>query len=216
MPRQIPTQNEQQNPEVSTRCRATTARGSRCSNPARTGSDVCGAHAGNAGRPGLKPSTLYTHGEARQTYGEIVFAIARVGMHRHQIARRVRMSPVVLRSWFERGEADVEAGIDSEFSRFAIDFWANESAFVTDQLQRIQEAAKTDWRAAFKLLETVLPDEFGPRAKIEHTGSIDLVAQHADQLIGPLMAVLDDLGVADDPRIPDLIEEHFTRLERRE
>lgn len=216
---ELPSQNEQVNPSPTPRprCSANTAKGDPCRNPARANSEVCGAHAGKAGRPPLTPAAPYAGGADGQTYGETAAAIARIGMHRHRIARRMKMSPTVLHSWFERGEADLEQQLETDFARFVLMFWQAESAFVSDQLKMINDAAKDDWRAAVKALELVLPDEYGQRARLEHTGSVNvsIVQDHADQLVAILGPFLADLNLTDAQMsmVPDLIEEHFTPLE---
>lgn len=197
------------------RCTSTTADGSPCTNKAKAGSDRCGALGGKIGAPIKLPSDRCIGGDEPQTYTQAIAGLASIGLTRNRIARQLQMAPTTIASWKERGEADFEADALSEFRDFYLRFEASRANFVTKQLQRIDKAGKDgDWRAAAEALKIVLRDEFGPKAQLEVSGEINIVEQHVDQFLGVLMPFLADLDVADDPRLPDLIEKYFTPLER--
>lgn len=200
------------------RCTAKTkSTGKRCENQAKRGEKLCGTHgSGKAGAPAKSPSNIYgkIDGEER-TFADVICAHVSVGMTRHRTAILMRMAPATIASWLERGEADEQAGLESEFSEFYLRFGAARARFVSNALTRIDKAAKDgDWKAAVQQLKLINREEFGDHVDINHSGSVNLVEQHAEQFVAPLLALLGDLGVADDPRVPDLIEKHFTSLER--
>lgn len=201
------------------RCSALTAAGAQCKNRSKNGTNVCGAHAGGAGRPPVTPSTSY--GKS-QTLGSALCGLVRIGLRRGPAARRIRIAPSTVESWVERGEADLANGANSEFAEFVVEMEMARVALETDSLETIHRAIKGtedkpgDANAAFKMLERISPEQWSPTHKLEHSGEVNLVEQHAEQLLEPLMAILTELGVADDPRIPDLIVKHFTPLERSE
>jgi hypothetical protein len=65
------------------------------------------------------------------------------------------------------------------------------------------------------MLERVRPEQWSPTHKVEHSGGLNIVEQHADQLVnvfGALLAEL-DLSEAQMMMVPDLIEKHFAPLE---
>lgn len=206
------------------RCTAKTAKGTRCRNKSMKDSKLCGSHGVETGRPVRSiPSAVAiaaTKDTEAQTYGQAICGLVRMGMRRGPAAERMRVHRTTLAAWIERGEADIEANVSSEFADFLREITVAHSAFMSDMLQQVHRAAKGttekpgDWRAAMALLERLRPEDFSPTAKLEHSGAVNIVEQHAEQLIGPLMAVLTDLGVADDPRVPDLVEKHFSVIER--
>lgn len=219
--RDFPDQNGPVNPGAAGagRCTAATAKGTRCRNRAKAGEDVCGAHAGAAGRPPIAPSSPFG---GDQTLGSALCALVRLGMRRGPAARRIRISPSTVESWIERGEADLERGERSEFSEFVVDLEVARVAVETDCLETIRRAIKGDEDKpgssadAWKMLERIRPDQWSPTHRVAHEVDVNIVEKHAEQLLEPIMGILADLGMADDPRVPDLIEKHFTPLERSE
>lgn len=194
-----------------------TAKGTPCGNPVKKGTDKCGAHAGSTGAPAKRPTDTYVveSDGTKRSYTEIAAAYASIGMTKHRIARDMRMAPATISGWWERGEADFEENVESEFRDFYLQLEHGRAAFVRKALTRLDAAAKDgEWRANIAQLQLVLRDEFGPKATVEHSGEINLVERHAEQLLTPLMAILDELGVVDDPRVPNLIEKHYASLER--
>ena len=113
-----------------------------------------------------------------------------------------------------------EQGEHSEFAEFVVEIEVARVAVETDCLETIHRAIKGseekpgDVKAAFRMLEKIRPEQWSTTHRLEHSGSVNLVEQHAEQLLEPLMGILADLGMAEDPRVPDLIEKHFTPLER--
>lgn len=104
------------------RCTSTKADGSPCTNKAKAGSDRCGAHGGKIGAPVKLPSDRIAGGDESQTYSQVIAGLASVGLSKHRIARQVQMAPALLAQWWERGEADFENGIESEFRDFYLQF----------------------------------------------------------------------------------------------
>ncbi len=194
-----------------------TAKGKPCRNSARLGDNRCGAHGGNAGQPTITPTSAHATG---QTYGEAVCALIGIGMKPWAAARRIRLAPATVESWIERGESDLECGKSSEFVEFVVSLEMARVALETSALETIQRAIKSgsdklgDPALALKVLERIRPEDWSLTHKVDHSVDVNLVEQHADQLLGPLMAILEELGVADEPRVPDLIEEHFSKVER--
>ena len=209
------TRRKQKQPQ----CAASTVAGNRCANAAKTGSDCCGAHDGNVGQPTILPSTPY--GED-QTYGTAIAGLIRLGLRRGPAARRLRLAPATVERWVETGEADIENGKQSEFVEFVLEIEMARVAIETDALQTIHNAIKGtadkpgDASVAFKMLERIRPEDWSPTHRLEHSGSVNLVEQHAEQLYGPLSAIFHDLELTDEQwaRVPDLIEQHFSALEQ--
>lgn len=215
-PDQFPSQNESVIP-TTIACEATTARGARCRNKPKSGATVCGAHGGSAGQPTITPTSSHATG---QTYGEAVCALIGIGMKPWAAARRIRLAPATVESWIERGESDLEAGKSSEFVEFVVSLEMARVTLETNALETIQRAIKSgsdklgDPALALKVLERIRPEDWSLTHKVDHSVDVNLVEQHADQLLGPLIVILEELGVADDPRVPDLIEQHFSKLEK--
>ena len=144
-------------------CSALTAKGKRCSNMAKAGEQVCGAHAGATGRPPITPSSPFGDG---QTLGTAMCGLIRLGLRRGPAARRIRIAPSTVESWIERGEADLEQGEHSEFAEFVVEIEVARVAVETDCLETIHRAIKGseekpgDVKAAFRMLEKIRPEQW--------------------------------------------------------
>lgn len=204
-----------------------TAKGKPCGNPVQKGSDKCGAHGGKSGRPPITPSSIAvaaTDDTPAQTYGKAIAALVRLGMRQGPAAARLAIHHSTVASWVERGEADAEAGKETEFSEFVREMTVAQSAFLSDMLQQVHRAAKGtpdkqgDWRAAMALLERLRPEDFSLKHQVEHSGQINLAEQHTDQMVFVIGAILAELELTDEQlaRVPDLIEKHLKDAEQQE
>lgn len=177
-------------------CTATTKKGAPCGNQAKRGEALCASHLGLAHRP-TKLSEDVQHR---------VVVLLRQGNYAETAARFAGISPATFHGWRERGEADLDAGMRSEFSEF---FEATTRARAEGEatlLQQIRLAAQGaggkpgDWRAAAWILERTAPDRFGARQELKHSGDGLRLAgppelpQDEDRL-REVASILSDIGV---------------------
>jgi transposase len=71
-------------------------------------------------------------------------------------------------SWVERGEADVDAGLDTIHARFAQAFTKAQAEAQVLLVGMVRAAAvRGDWRAAVWMLERRFPEQWGRKAVVE-------------------------------------------------
>lgn len=179
-------------------CAGITQKGAPCQNQAKRGERFCASHLGLAHRP----TKLSEEVQQRAV------ALLRQGNYIETAARIAGISPATYHGWRERGEADLHAGMRTEFSEF---FEATTRARAEGEatlLQQIRLAAQGadgrpgDWRAAAWILERTAPDRFGARQELKHSGDGLRLAgppelpQDEDRL-REVASILIDIGVLD-------------------
>lgn len=96
-----------------------------------------------------------------------ILAVLRTGGTRALACARGGIDTATFHRWLNNAGADYRE-FSSEIERAEADAFAN-------ALARIDKAAKKgDWRAAKWLLERRMPDDYGERQRVEHTGQIDV------------------------------------------
>lgn len=143
-------------------CTATTQKGTRCTRNATQGK-VCPLHVEGAkvGRPSLLPEVREDFLKYLRAGATIKDACGIVGIH-----------VATYYGWLERGEADVEAGVESDYSEF---FEASTHARAyarASAVAHIRTAMSDDWRAAAWYLERSDSENWGRQEKVEHSGEL--------------------------------------------
>lgn len=144
-------------------CAATTLQGRPCARRATKGEKLCASHLGKAHRP-TKLSEEVTHRVAGllRNGNYVTTAMQACGLH-----------PDSYYAWRERGEADQDAGIATEFSEFAEACARARAEGQAMLLQMVRASAVAgDWKAAAWILERTAPDLFGPHQEVKHSGAI--------------------------------------------
>lgn len=144
------------------RCMALTAKGDQCANRAKTGSDYCGAHSGNIGRPTkLTPELIHTIETAVESGAFYEDACIVAGINKSTLYR-----------WREQGEADIEHGRHTLEADFCTALTRGSAAAEVHAAEAVAKARFHDWRAAAWYLERRNPARWGRREQVEHSGSI--------------------------------------------
>lgn len=123
----------------------------------------------------------------------ITYALER-GSSRMDAAAFGRISSVTFYAWLNRGEADIEAGRDSQHAKFANAVQEAEAKIALDMVEAWSRGARKDWRAARDWLARRRPDDWAPiveapvavtinaQAVLTDDKAVDLARQLRDQI----------------------------------
>lgn len=90
-----------------------------------------------------------------------------VGAHRAQAATSAGIAPSTFYSWMERGQADREHGVDSEYSRLVEEVEVADADAEVGFLQVIKKASEKEWRAAAWWLSRAAPARWGDKPRTD-------------------------------------------------
>jgi hypothetical protein len=146
-------------------CRATKANGDPCKNRAAKGSAMCGTHGGGRAPVG-RPNTLTR--ELADTIADKV----RLGAFYEDAAVSAGVHKATLYRWREVGEADLEAGKDTDHAYFCDALMRASADAEAKAAETVMRWGAADWRAAAWYLERRNPGRWGKREHVEHSGGI--------------------------------------------
>lgn len=176
-------------------CAGTTAKGAPCGNRAKAGSDYCASHLGTVGRhTRLTPEVHVAIVQALQAgaYQDAAATAAGVGVSTYY-------------AWLERGEADLDAGLNrtpyAEFREAVSRARASAEVTAIATIQAIGLGLQRDglppsdpqWRALAWFLERTFPSKYGRREHVEHSmsdGPTERIAEQVEDRRAELMAIL--------------------------
>jgi transposase-like protein len=140
-------------------CAARRKNGDRCRKRARVGHHTCQAHSEHPqGRP-----TKFT-----QEVRERILDALRTGVWVSTAAEYAGVSYETVRTWLRRGEAELAAGKQSEFTDFSVVVAQAIATTEVRALGLIQSAASKHWQAAAWWAEHALPQKYGRREQRAH------------------------------------------------
>lgn len=149
-------------PPKRTRCRAQTAKGTRCKNWAADGAVVCTSHLGARyrGRRRGRPTKL-----DEQVIERIVDVI-RAGGYTKTAVAAAGIGLSTFHDWLERGDPERRSKADQPFREFRDRIEQAKAEGEARNVALIANAARKDWKAAAWLLERHFPDRWaGPRGR---------------------------------------------------
>jgi hypothetical protein len=125
------------------------------------------------------------------THNIIVEALA-AGNYRQVAAELAGIGRTTLYSWLERGEADYEAGVESDYAALWSAIQVAEANAENEAIKAIRAAAPKDWRAAAWMLEHRHQTRWGGKTTVEHTGTVrhelsELSQAELEAMAGALM-----------------------------
>lgn len=142
--------------------------GSPCKAWPKRGKAKCASHLGLAGR---RPKLGTDAGEALQAQ---VVALLRNGNYIETSCRASGLSVSTYYGWVERGEADVEAELDTPYAQFSQACARARAEGEAVLVQEVRAASRGterqpgDWKAAAWMLERTLPDKYGQKREVKH------------------------------------------------
>lgn len=145
------------------KCAGTTTTGKPCRNKAKAGDKYCSIHAGP------RRASKFDDPAVR----EKVLAFIRSANYKVEAARAAGIDRTTLASWLERGEADIEAGVDSAYSAFSLAYDQAEAEAEAILVGRLQKnSSEGDTRATLELLKRRFRERWGDRVTAEVTGDV--------------------------------------------
>lgn len=145
------------------RCRAHTRDGKQCQNPAKAGSDFCGAHSGETGRK-LK----LTPERENQ-----MFELASLGTPLGIAASACGLGVSTLHRYRNEGEKELRLGLDSQLANFFARLEQERAkGYVRLLLIARKQAESGDGGLAFRMLAKQWPEQNVERTSVEHSGAV--------------------------------------------
>lgn len=144
-------------------CRGTTKAGKACKASPLKDADHCAAHAGLVGAPSKFTESMAT---------TIIESVAN-GNYTTVAAQAAGIHPTTLANWREKGEADLEQGVESDFASFVERLTRAIAEAETVAVDAIRSAFSDDWRAAMEFLKRKKrtdSGDWGSVEKLEHSG----------------------------------------------
>jgi len=95
-----------------------------------------------------------------------VVAAQRRGLYLSTTAKIIGISERTIRRWFELGERDADADVDSGYSRLYLEAHKASAEWEAEMMDLVADAARANpqnWAAAMTILERKFPDRFGRR-----------------------------------------------------
>jgi hypothetical protein len=99
-----------------------------------------------------------------------IIEAVRAGNRKIVAARYAGVLPPTVDQWLQTGRHDIEAGKETEYSKFYTEFHTACNEFEMEQVQNIRQAAKDDWKAAKAILEVRHRNIYGDTKRHEITG----------------------------------------------